>query len=221
MKNRDGWQVEVTNIGSLTKDKTGYFFTKTDGWTIWVSNEECAGFVPQVGDVMVVYTQGFSRVKGIVIDGNVLRYTTKEQAEVERAEWLNDLERKREEEYQANKDVWQAQVAKLHPTLINRIRRFEFEKGAHAFWTDGGPYEMYAMNGATALINAAEFYHPGDNERQVKFLKDWWSINEASGGYDYKGQLAMVPEFGDGHSGNTAGLSYSFAKAILSGEYVE
>lgn len=227
MMNPENWPVETGLIEKVGEGADGGMSITFDGgWTLQIFSDEVDIFVeatgrkPQPGDPMICYGGLGRPITGIVIDDTVLRYKTRAQVEQERQEWLANYERQKEEAYHKNIARWQSEVEALHPTLKKRIRRFEAEKGAYEFWKDSGGYEMYAVNGANALINwaSSQAIRPQD---QIQALDNWWAMNSAEGGYDYKGQMELVPEFGDGHSGWTASAAYGMAKAILDGSYKE
>ncbi len=227
MKNPENWPEEVGKIEKVDFSDDYHAITFDGGWTLGISNSELDAFRalrdrdPQPGDEMISYGGFGYTIKGIVIDGVVLRYLTRAQVEAERQEWLANYDREKVETYFKMKDIWQETVEGLHPILKARIRRFEKEKGAYEFWKESGGYELVALSGANAILNAAEFYHPGDTDRQIKFVDDWWHINTAKHNYNYPLQKALIPEFGDDHSGNTAGAALYMARAILTGSYVE
>jgi hypothetical protein len=54
----------------------------------------------------------------------------------------------------------------------------------------------------------------------IEWIKNWWNMNTKEGGYDYKGQMEIVPDFGEGHSGFTASAAKSMAIAVLEGKPV-
>lgn len=235
MKNRDGYEVEVAPITEVDfYDDGGCAITRgVPGWgTFGIGADELNGFKPQVGDIVIVYTQGFSSIRGIVIDGRVLRYTTPAQAEADHEQWKKNWRLEKLERYVAEGDDLKARAAALPLPLRERMERFAKEGGVE-FWIESADYEMYALEGAAALIRKVHelgFIHSshtnfgvaeGENddiEGAVKWIKDWWDINSEKHGYDYKRQMELVPDFGDGHSGNTAGAAYALAVRILEGE---
>lgn len=199
----------------------GFSIEKSDGWSLFVTakEHEKAGYDPKVGDDIDVTLYGFNHIAGIIIAGLVYRDKSVEDIERERQEWLDAYQREKEERYQKYKDVWQENVLTLHPTLQKRIRRFESEDPK--FWLESGEYEMAIMLGAQALINRAAQYAPDNVDGQVKWIEWWTSLNTEQFKYDYKRQMEECPEFGEGHSGNTASAAVWFAINTLTGEYNE
>lgn len=220
MKNRDGYEVIVCTIEKVDvyEDGSVAIHQNEPGWgTFHLGASELNGFVPQADDVVVVYTQGFSMIRGVAIDGRVFRYITPEQAAADHEQWKKNLRLEKLERYLAEGDELKARVKKLHPALQARMERFAAEGGVE-FWIDSADYEMYALEGATAIVNKANDLYPDDKDARLKWAKDWWDMNTKEGGYDYKGQMEILPEFGDGHSGNTAGAAYAMARMILEGK---
>lgn len=234
MKNRHGYTVEVAPIEKVEwYDEGGCAITRgAPGWgTFGIGAAELNGFKPEVGDISIVYTQGFSSIRGIVIDGHVLRYETPKAAAEKHEQWKKNLRLERLERYVSHGEALKERAKNLHPTLAARMARFDKESGIE-FWIESAGYEMAVMQGAQALLDKVEelgliadahghITSCDDSEGAVEWIDKWWNMNTKEGGYDYKGQMELVPDFGDGHSGNTAGAAYAFAKAILTGEYTE
>lgn len=235
MKNRDGYDVEVSPIKSVDLYEEGGCAITRDspGWgTFGLSASELNGFVPQVGDIVVVYTEGFSKIRGVAIDGRVFRYTTPAQAKADHEQWLKNYRLEKLERYIEHGEKLKERVTKLHPVLQARMARFAAESGVE-FWIDSAPYEMACLEGAQALLNKVNSlttrqYPEGEgddsvrplfDEEKIQWINDWWDINSDKHDppYDYKKQMEIVPDFGDGHSGNTAGAAKSIAVMILSG----
>lgn len=227
-KNRDGYTVEVSTIKKVEHLDGGCWITRDEpGWgTFGVSNSELRGFVPEEGDVIIVYTQGFSSVRGVVIDGNVIRYITPEQAEEDHEQWKKNLRLERLERYISHGDKLKEEVKTLHPLLQARMNRFSKEGGTE-FWIDSAEYEMAVLKGTQALLdkveslglieNARGYFVPGIHTAAIEWIKDWWRLNTDKNNYNYKRQMELVPDFGDGHSGNIAGAAYAFAIHLLEG----
>lgn len=234
MQNRDGYKVELSVLDQVDMyEDGGCSVRQQGGWSLFIGASELNGFVPQVGDVLVVYTKGFNTIAGLAIDGRVLRYKTPEQIKAEHEQWVKNNRLEKLERYLEHGDALKARVKNLHPVLQARMERFDKEKGVE-FWIDDAPYEMAVLEGAQALLNkTANLFGRGyaenegtDEDREevaaksIAWIDDWWKINSADHDppYDYKKQMELVPDFGEGHSGNTANAAYVFARTILSGE---
>lgn len=220
MKNRDGYNVEVSPIKSVDLyDEGGCAITREEpGWgTFGLSAAELNGFIPQVGDVVVVYTEGFSSIRGVIIDGHVFRYHTPAQAKAEHEQWKKNYRLEKLERYVEHGDALKERVKSLHPVLQARMARFGAESGIE-FWVDSAPYEMACLEGTQALLNKVESLDL-EGDAAVAWVNDWWDINSDKHDppYDYEKQMEIVPDFGDGHSGNTAGAAKAMAVMILSG----
>lgn len=234
MKNRDGYDVEVSPIKSVDLyEEGGCAITRDEpGWgTFGLTAAELNGFVPQVGDIVIVYTQGFSSIRGVVIDGHTFRYQTPAAAKEEHEQWKKNWRLEKLERYVKHGEELKARAAALPLPLRERMERFVSQAENEVdFWVDDAPYEMAALSGSAALlrkvqelefISDVDYPSEGsDTEGAVKWIEDWWDINSEKHGYDYKRQMEIVPDFGDGHSGNTAGAAKGLAVLILKGESV-
>lgn len=235
IKNRDGYTIEVAPIEEVEyHENGGCSITRGEpGWgTFGVGAEELNGFKPQVGDAVIVYTLGFSSIRGIVIDGRVIRYTTPEQADAEHEQWKKNLRLERLERYVSKGDSLKARTAALPEPLRERMYRFANEHGVN-FWIEDAEYEMAALEGASALLRKVKelgliqsvdqpTLTAGGTDDAVKWINDWWDINSDKHDppYDYKKQMELVPDFGEGHSGNTAGAAYALSIRVLEGSEV-
>lgn len=220
VKNRHDQDVELDTISNVVIRDDGVEINRTNGWgTLFISNEELDGFVPQVCDAIVTMTTNFSFVRGIIIENRVIRYTTAKQAEKEAKQFTDNIRLRKLEAYIKHGDALRQRVQKLHPRLRARMERFAAEGGVE-FWIDSAPYEMAVLEGANALLNKVETLGARDNQVKINWINAWWNMNTQEGGYDYKGQMEAVPDFGDGHSGFTASAAKSLAVAILEGQDV-
>jgi hypothetical protein len=189
------------------------------------------GFVPKVGD-WILTEIAVNPIATIIIEGRVIRRKSDKQLELENKAWSNSWRIEKLEAYLENGEALKERAFALHPTLADRMKRFDRASGAK-FWIEDAPYEMAVMEGAQALLDKVEelgfigsSHFRIDSEVDdvvgaVSWINDWWDINSEKGGYDYKKQMEMVPNFGEGHSGNTAAAAVAFAKGILTGEYSE
>lgn len=220
VRNRDGHVVKLLTITKVEETEQSYGITSTDGMTFGVSKIECDGFVPQVDDPLVLTTQNFSMVAGVIINGRVIRNKSQAMLDAEHETWMMKHRLDKLERYIEEGDALKARVEKLHPRLRARMYRFAAENGRD-FWIDDAPYEMYALEGANALLDKVkELELKGD--AAVEWINDWWDINSDKHDppYDYKKQMEMVPDFGDGHSGNTAAAAKAIAILVLEGRDV-
>ena len=213
-KNRDGYTVDYTTVESVeVYESGGCSIKKSDGWSFFLDSEEIRDYTPQVGDSIVMYMQGFNTIAGVTINNHSLRYRTPKQLEREHKAMLDGFRLEKLERYVKYGDDLKARVKNLHPDLQARMNRFAEESGVE-FWIDSAPYEMACLEGAQALLNATKDY--GDDA--LALVEYWAGYNTQSGGYQYDKQMELVPDFGEGHSGNTYGVAVSMAKMILRGE---
>lgn len=219
VRNRDGWSVEVKVIDKIEKDNDGVTVTWNDGFSFFISKSKLRGVDLQTNDVVICY-QNHLEIKGLVVDGVTLYYKTKEQSDDEHKQFRDNLRLKRLEEYVKNGQELKARAGRLHPKLAERMQRFSEESGEE-FWIESAVYEMYALEGADALIRKVEELYPFNlPEERIAWLDYWWSLNTKKHNYNYTKQKQLVPDFGDGHSGNTAGAAYTLARRVVSGEPV-
>lgn len=204
-------------------DEGGFSIKKNDGWSFWVTAEEAAkvDYVPKMGDSVAITMYGFNDIAGIKIGGHTFRNNSVKDMEWKRIQWKADYNIKRHQRVLDNYDKWQAEVETLHPVLQKRIRRFENKTEPYDFWAEDGGYELAILSGATALIRWATGPDRPEDMTPDEALVWWWSLNSKEHDYDYKRQMEIVPDFGDGHSGNTAGAAYSLARGIITGSYSE
>ena len=231
IRNRNDWPVEISTIRAVDIDDDGDArITKTDGWSLFIHADELDGFQPREGD-WILTEQPVNNIATIIIEGRVLRHKTKRQIQNDHKAFSDSYHRKKLERYINEGDNLKTRAESLPLALRNRMRRFADEGGVD-FWVDDAPYEMYALEGAAALlrkvhelslINSTDHPENGpDVEGAVKWINDWWDINSDKHDppYDYKKQMEIVPDFGDEHSGNTAGAAKALAVLILEGEEV-
>lgn len=232
LHNRDDQRVSLSLIEKVDDQDTGYSLRKDDGWSLWVSKEDLGGFVPQVGDTILT-AESINNVSGIVIEGHVVRWKSKAQVDADFEQWKKNYRLEKLERYIKHGEALKARARNLPLPLRKRMFRFDAEFGID-FWIDSADYEMAAMEGAAALLRKVQELELVDDiddtsqnttvqlDAAVAWIKDWWNINSDKHDppYDYAKQMELVPDFGDGHSGNTAGAAYSIAIAILEGREV-
>lgn len=227
---RNDWPVSLETIEKIDDEGDSYAIKKSDGWSMFISKDECDGFVPQVGD-WILTEQPVNNIATVIIEGRVLRHKSPKQIEAEHKVFKDNYRLRRLEAYVSEGEALKERVKNLHPVLQARMARFAAEHGVE-FWIDSAPYEMAVLEGAQALLNkTADLFganwaeENGTDEdraevaaKSIKWIEDWWTLNTKEGGYDYAKQMELVPDFGDGHSGNTAGMAYRIALMILKGE---
>lgn len=232
VKNRYGQVVTLDSIAKVNMTERGYEITGVDGWgTFHVNFDELDGFVPQEGDAFVLMTTNFSYIRGLIIEHRVIRYMTDKQMEEDRKRMLDGFRLNKLEEYVKNGEALKARAEALPAPLRDRMRRFSEGKDGVEFWIDSAPYEMAVLEGAAALLRAVEGKVPDINNDNVDliltettdkiaWIEDWWALNSEKHQYNYKRQMEIVPDFGDGHSGFTASAAKGMAIAVLRGDSI-
>lgn len=184
-------------IASVEREQSGWFAVGlSDGWSIGVDPNPA--IEPRPGLLIRLYGRGTGYpVRGIVIDGVVVRYQTEAEydAEVERK---GAIERASKfDEFETRRADVEARIAGLPANFRARFERFMAANPD--FLPEFGDYELMCCEQAVIF---ADRMSADDLRRWAKLPHD--------------GQKAMVPEMSDGHSGNTFGFSVRLA--ILSHE---
>ena len=187
-----------------------------NGWTLFVSDDELTGFTPLVGHSIEVGPSVGRPVQYICIDGTVVRDISDAEQQVLHDIMVQGFRQKKLEDFEAHGDEWKAKVKTLLPVLRARMERFEAEEGDE-FWIDMGSYELYAIGAADVLARKAMEERPTGREAQLEWITWWDDFNTEANNYDYKRQMEILPEFGDGHSGNTHGAAVYYARRAIQG----
>lgn len=217
IRTRDGFTLTLSTIKKVEDWNDAYSITKEDGWSFSINKSDCGDLVPQTGD-SILMAEGTNAIPGIIIEGRVIRWKTAEQVAADHEQWRKNWRLEKLERYVEHGEELKNRVKKLHPVLQQRMERFDKESGVE-FWIDSAPYEMACLEGTQALLNKVEELGL-ESDEAVEWVEKWWKINSAEHDppYDYKKQMEIVPDFGEGHSGNTAGAAYAMALMILKGE---
>lgn len=184
-------------ITTVEREQSGWFVVGLDdGWCIGV--DPCSAVEPKPGKTIRLYGRGTGYpVRGIAIDGVVVRYQTEDEYRAE-AEREAAVEREaRFAEFETRRGDVEARIAALPAGFRARFERFI--AGNPDFLPEFGDYELMCCEQAVtfaARMSADE-------------LRGWAKL-------PYDEQKAAMPELGDGHSGNTFGVAVRLA--ILSHE---
>ena len=130
----------------------------------------------------------FSLVRGVEINGKRLFYTTKEQAEQEQREYVENRRRKQQAELDEQRADRDQRRSALPEPLRARLDRYE---SRNPDWRrDYESYELFVCEQAAIL---AALPKSGD-------IGEWYDRFRA---LSYKQQKAAWPGLSDDHSGNT------------------
>lgn len=203
VQNLDGWYVEPYKIDKVEMNEESFVLT-VDG-SVSSSHKNVDGYVPQVGDVAVFYLSSpyllGSTVHGLTINGQVIKYETKQEAEMIRQKWLDDYDAKRQKAYDENLGKWQARAALLPTPYRERLRRFD-EKNGVEWWKDSGEYELFTLE------ESAKFYNWAKQQNDpVEALTNFESL-------EWDEQRKTV-DFDEGHSGWTFSAAVGLALRVL------
>ena len=185
-----------------------------------------------IRDSWILTENPVNNIATVIIEGRVLRRKSVKVIEAERKSFSDSYRLRKLEAYVSDGEALKERAANLPKPLAERMERFAQESGVE-FWIDSAPYEMFALEGAAALLkkaadevglayNGFDFASTSNGKEQeaIQWIEDWWALNTKEHDYNYKKQMELVPDFGDGHSGNTAGAACALALAVLRGEEV-
>lgn len=162
----------------------------TSGWSIFVQKYDG---IPKIGDIIRLYGKGIGyTVRGIVIDGVVVRYDTEAFAEQKRLEDNKAQEEKQKLDYLEKKDEYSKRIATLPKPFQEKIeghmrRRDDFS------WKNLS-YELFVCEEAVKIVK-----HFGNAEEIRAYSKL---------GHKEQEKILALDE---GHSGNTFGAAVSHA----------
>lgn len=185
-------------ITSVEREQSGWFAVGlSDGWCIGV--DPTPAVEPRPGLLIRLYGRGTGYpVRGIVIDGVVVRYQTDGEYRAETARKAAEERAAKFAEFETRRADIEARIAALPAGFRARFERFA--AGNPDFLPEFGDYELMCCE--QAVIFAGRM--------SADELRRWAKL-------PHDGQKAMVPEMSDGHSGNTFGVSVRLA--ILSHEH--
>lgn len=174
-----------------------------DSWSI--STKEGCGFMigkkwgvePKVGDIVTLYTQGISFIRGIDLNGQELFYKTDAELETHRLKEKIRMEREKEERFAENKENMDAQYDALPEVFRKRIDRFRSNNPK--FRQDYEECELFCCEQAVIIANTLK-----TPEKVIEFQE-----------MDWDSQVELIPEIDCGHSGNTFGCAVGLAHWYL------
>ena len=194
-------------VQSCTKEDAGYAVNFTDGTCLLVRDVFAAAEAPKAGSVLRCFGRGFGYVvRGIgLIDRRfagekrlvaLYRYETAEEEKENHARSVADKTQKSIEEWETKKGETAAAIAAL-PDVFRQ--RFEFFMRTPGWGPEFGPYEIFVMQEAVKMATRL-----GSADAIAEFVKK--SAEE---------QKRIIPDLGEGHSGNTFGMACRLAHLYL------
>jgi hypothetical protein len=186
------------------------------GWSIsygesWGCGFRNVGVEPKVGDELTTYGQWGYSFHGQALNGKVIWYLTVEEEQAEHEAMVARNKAERLAAFEKNREQMDRDYDALPPLFKVRIDRFR--KANPEFRVEHEGYEMFVCSQAVVLAEwaAAQDGDPGEA------IDAWDKINSKDNDppYDYKAQLAAVPGWEEGHSGNTHGCAVALAKQYL------
>jgi hypothetical protein len=233
VRDSEGRTVELVTLDKVEEHGESFSITRSDGWSFGLSKRDLKGYVPQAGDWAVFVGDIGRPVAGVIVNGHTVFMKSQADMDAEHAQWVKNLRLERLEEFVKNGPALEKRIDALPAPLRARMYRFKAKDGPEKwmeFLIDGAGYEMYALEGAAALLRKVQSLaliedanepaaNPTAAAMAIDWINDWWNINSDKHDppYDYAKQMAEVPDFGEGHSGNTAGAAKMLAVKALEG----
>ncbi len=156
------------------------------------------GVEPKIGDVVTIYTHQGSLIHGFDLNGEPVYYRTRAEVDEDRRRGTEEAQRKRDEEFEAEREQRDAAFDALPPIFKQRI--VWFRQHNPRFRQNFEPYEMSACVDAVKLAEWAET-QDDSGEAIQRFHK-----------LGYEEQKATVPGLAyDQHSGNSFGFAVRLA----------
>lgn len=179
-----------------------------DHWGISLPDR---GVEPKPGDRLETFGSFGRPVHGYAINGVVFDYRSREEMDAEHKAMVERMDAKRRADFAEKKDDLDREYDALPALFKMRIDRFR-DANPDFRWQHE-PYEMFVCSQAALL---AEWAREQDGD-PVEAIDAWDRINSKDNDppYDYQAQLAAVPGWADGHSGNTHGWAVALAKQYL------
>ncbi len=181
---------QIGKITSIREHKDGYEICQ-DGVFFWLDKKY--GIKPVVGQTVETYGGMGRSIQGICIDGKTAFFKGELQMEREHKEWSKNYDRKKQTEFEKNKQQLDEDYNSL--PLVFQKRLDILRKNNPNFRWEYEHYEMFCCKEAIKI--ATVFKKPEE-------LK---AFSEA----DYKEQRKMLPILSRDHSGNTFGFACRLA----------
>lgn len=176
-----------------------------DGWVLHFREGTCflcpkeSPIEPRPGMKARLFGKGFGCVvRGLSLDGVSVYYRTEDEDRIKHEEEVAERKRQRREEFEQDRENRDARFAALPEIFRKRIEKFR--RNNPEFRWEYEPYEMFCCEEAVVIANAL---------RSPEAVKDF-------AGKQYEEQKALVPNLGEGHSGNTFGCTVRLAYLYLS-----
>jgi hypothetical protein len=203
-----------------------------DGWCLGIPNGYESWVKP--GMRYALYGKPLGIVRGIVVDGKILRYVTESEQKAKDLEEQAERERRDDERWETRKEAYFKEVEALPDVLKNRFVRFR-EHCPTDFDKEYGDYELLCCKQATLIAEAMR--DPASGKQMMvagirstigdKEVSCWDAndallnlealgyINHDLNGYQFELIDKLFPFIDSGHSGNTWGCTMSLAYWLL------
>jgi hypothetical protein len=185
-------------IKELRESRSGWSITTSEGSGFFLSRDALNGAAaPKVGDAITLYTHRGMMIRGIDLRGEPLFYKTQAELDHEQEEWVANNKTEKKERFEKNRRKLDRQFAALPDVFQRRISWFRAWNPD--FRWENEAYEMVCCVDAVKIAEAMRT--PKGVER----------FRKAS----HKKQRELVPDFDDGHSGNSFGMAVRLAWLYL------
>ncbi len=188
----------IEKVGAEGTEKSPNGFTLSAGiGCLFVRNEKGLP-LPQVGEMVRYYGKGFGfPVRGVAVDDRVYYYESAQ-------EYDTNLQIEREKKKSEDRRKWieglpgvRARIAEMHPLFQQRVNAFmDYDDN---WGPKFGAYEMMVCEQAEYI--AATLETSEEIERVQKL--------------GYNDQRLLLPDMEEGHSGNSASMSFRLAWLFL------
>lgn len=140
---------DLTITGVQDQSDGGYAIRLSDGWSILCP---AGPFVPQVGQAIRLYGTLFGHIRGIVIEGEVFRYQTVQQAQAELDQMRQQAEDEARARYAERKADIEARIAVLPDPFRKRMEGF-LRRAPETAWKHQ-EYELVTCEAALEILKA-------------------------------------------------------------------
>jgi hypothetical protein len=237
-KGEDGWTI-------TTEDSMGCYIQRKD-----IDSAIRYEVEPKVGDKLTTYTYGGMRIAGFALNGERLFLKTERELNLEWALYRAQHARAQEARFERERNQLDTDYANLPQIFRDRIDRFrsnnpDFRKEYEGYEMFVCKQAVAIAERARAAGEAGEnqeevdeFWASEEKRQLATYPRDepwsliegppemrwvywWWAQNSKAYDYDYERMEKLMPEWSDGHSGNTAGAAFTLARAYMEApEYV-
>jgi len=187
-------QYDEHRVKEVTKADNGYEI-RCEAFSLFLASDDSSGVVPKAGQTVRIWGKGFFAFRGLAFDGQIAFYRSQEEDEARRRQEVIEQKVQRMNEYEAERDSFNARVEALPDPLRLRVEGFR-EFGGDEWRWDYEPYEMASCEEAARIYRVCH----GDEQQIQNFAL-----------LTPEQQRKRNPKMDTGHSGNTWGMAIRLA----------